>query len=228
NEIFLESGDLLYLYTDGITEAMNNEKTMFGEERLLDILNRNEDMFAQELLTAVMNEVNDFAEGAQQADDITMLGLQINEKATNVKGSFYEMEVIAKTRYLDDVIEFISGELDKSGMEGDIQKEICIAAEEIFINIAEYAYGTETGSVLISICADDEITILFEDSGKPYNPLEQPAPDLDKSPGDRQIGGLGIYMVKNIMDSIEYTRKNGKNILKITKNPRKNQLMTQF
>jgi len=212
-EITLNEGDTLYFYTDGVTEAMNGARELFGEERLLDALNKYKSSFPKELIINIKKEVDNFADGAEQADDIAMLALHINEKG-NAKN---EISVDAKKEYLDEVINFISSELIKTNYPPIVQNEIEIAVEEVFTNIANYAYGQEGGRVKISISTENEVKIRFEDNGKPFNPQEQADPDLNKPINEREIGGLGLFMVKKIMDRVEYTRENGKNILVIAK-----------
>jgi anti-sigma regulatory factor (Ser/Thr protein kinase) len=86
------------------------------------------------------------------------------------------------------------------------------------VNIAHYAYSPETGMVIIRAAAfGNEIRLEFEDAGKPYNPLEKADPDITAQAEDRPIGGLGIFMVKKIMDSMEYRYEDGKNLLKLRK-----------
>jgi sigma-B regulation protein RsbU (phosphoserine phosphatase) len=214
-ETILKPGDVLYLYTDGVTETMNGEKELFGEQRLIAALNADKDRPAKELLSAIKREVDIFADGAEQADDITMLAVRINDAAENpVK----ELKIEAEKEKLEDVINFISGELEKAGYPPDIKNGICIAVEEIFLNIAGYAYKPDNGNVDISISTKEKTVIMFEDSGSPYNPLEQPPPDLEKPLSERVIGGLGVHMVKSIMDKVEYSYVGNKNILIITKN----------
>jgi len=214
-EITLNGGDTLYFYTDGVTEAMNRTRELYGEEKLLDALNKYKLSFPKELIINIKKEVDNFADGAEQADDIAMLALHINEKG-NAKN---EITVDAKTECLNEVINFIASELEKTSYPPDIQNEIEIATEEIFTNIVNYAYGQECGKVKISISTENEVKIRFEDNGKPFNPQEHEAPDLNKPINEREIGGLGLFMVKNIMDKVEYTRENGKNILIIAKTP---------
>jgi sigma-B regulation protein RsbU (phosphoserine phosphatase) len=216
-EITLEKGDALYLYTDGVTEAMDAQKTLFGEQRLVDALNRNRDSSPKDLLSAIKREVDSFSGEAEQADDITMLALKVSDTEKNE--TMRELRLEAKLENLEAVTAFVNSELEKRGYPSNLQNEIDIAVEEVFVNIANYAYEGGSGAVVISISATDRATIKFEDSGKPYNPLEQADPDLEKSPADREIGGLGIYLVKKIMDAVEYSRSEGKNILVISKIP---------
>ena len=214
--IFLEPGDSLYLYTDGVTEAMNSNMDMFGEERLLDAANRTGDSSPKEFLHSIKRELDIFTDGAEQHDDVTMLALKIN-KPGSVADNVKELVVEAKLENLEKTIDFINGKLENLKYPHDLQNEIDIAIEEIFMNIANYAYKPQTGEVAIFVSTEDKTLIRFEDSGKPFNPLEQPAPDLEKPLAARDIGGLGIFMTKKIMDNVEYARQDDKNILTITK-----------
>lgn len=228
-EIYLEQGDMLYLYTDGVTEAMNHKRELFSEIRLISTLNSNSDASPQKLLDAVKMEIDNFCAGANQADDITMLALKIKEKKDGITEdqeiSFLEeyneakeINIEAKHENLDKVMDFINSGLEKNKYSPTALNEIDIAVEEIFINIANYAYESGSGNVTVSVSGEDKTVIRFEDTGKPYNPLEQETPNLEKSPEEREIGGLGVFLVKKIMDNVEYTRVDGKNILILTKN----------
>jgi anti-sigma regulatory factor (Ser/Thr protein kinase) len=123
----------------------------------------------------------------------------------------------AKKENLDAVTAFVNGKLQACGYPPDLQNEVDIAVEEIFINIANYAYMDTVGNVKVFVSVKDGIFIKFEDSGVSYNPLDEADPDLEKPPADREVGGLGIFMVKKLMDTVEYSRENGKNILKISR-----------
>ena len=114
-------------------------------------------------------------------------------------------------------MDFIFKELKDGGCPWHLHDKIAIAAEEVFINIADYAYNPDVGSAIIRIKVDKDVIIEFEDTGKPFNPLEAADPDLSAGAASRDIGGLGIYMVKKIMDSAEYRHEDGKNILVIRK-----------
>ena len=99
------------------------------------------------------------------------------------------------------------------------QMKISVAVEEIFVNIAHYAYGDSVGNAEIDIDVDNDkksIVVLFKDCGTPYNPLEHEDPDISLSAEEREIGGLGIYIVKKSMDEVSYQYKDGKNILTIS------------
>ena len=110
--------------------------------------------------------------------------------------------------------------LDASPCSMKTQFELDMIIEEVFINIANYAYGESTGTVSIDLAlneARDLLAITFRDSGIPYDPLKKEDPDVTLSAAERPIGGLGIFLVRKTMDAMQYRRENGKNILTIRK-----------
>ena len=139
------------------------------------------------------------------------------------------LHIEAKTLNLDKVTAFVEAELKEKGCTLKQILQVSLVVEEIFVNIARYAYvqidpegrvipNSGTGFVEILIDVDDlGIFLTFIDEGKEYNPLEKEDPDIMLPPEDRRIGGLGIYMVKKIMDEVEYRYEGGKNILSVTK-----------
>ena len=131
-----------------------------------------------------------------------------------------EIEIKALTENLQELISFVDGNLEDMGVSMKAQMQIDIAVEELFVNIAHYAYAPDVGEAVMSVAKDKEknqISITFADSGKPYNPLEKLDPDVTLSAEERSIGGLGIFMVKKSMDDMRYEYKDGQNILTITK-----------
>ena len=134
-----------------------------------------------------------------------------------------ELIIRAEIENLDTVLEFVSQQLDAKGCSSRIKTQILVAVEEIFVNIAHYAYAPEIGEASICVEMTDEpvsVTMSFMDGGKPFDPLAKPDPDISLPAGKRQIGGLGVFMVKKTMDDVSYEYKDGKNILTIKKNIR--------
>ena len=128
-----------------------------------------------------------------------------------------ELTVEAKLENLEAVLEFIREALADAGCVVKVQKQIAIAVEELFVNISQYAYRSAVGGAVIRIAAGDEIVIEFEDAGVAFNPLERADPDVKAGPDERGIGGLGIFMVKNMMDAMDYRREGNKNIITVKK-----------
>jgi len=226
-EITLDAGDELFLYTDGVTEAVNKKNDLFSDPKLLEVANAYAGQPLKDFTVSIKTEIDKFADGAEQADDITMCVLRISESTgvvagENEGGSMNELFVEAKIENMDTVQSFISSRLENCPMK--VQTQIAIAVDEVFSNIANYAYVSDdtgnpgTGSVVVRVCVGDEVKIEFEDNGKAYNPLDKEDPDITLGIDEREVGGLGIFMVKNIMDNVRYEHKDGKNILTLWKN----------
>ena len=130
-----------------------------------------------------------------------------------------QIKVKADTAELDNVLSFADTILEELGCSVKAQMQIDIAIEEIFVNIAHYAYPESEGEAVIYVEPGEgpSVTITFEDEGIPYDPLQNEDPDITLSAEDRPIGGLGIFMVKKSMDEVSYEYKDGKNRLTIKK-----------
>jgi len=129
-------------------------------------------------------------------------------------------EFEAKVDELNHVLAFVGEALEEAACSPKTQMQIEIAAEELFVNIAHYAYEEKEGRAWITVKmpeSSDMISVIFEDEGIPYDPLEKTDPDITQNVEERMIGGLGIFMVKKSMDHMEYKRENGKNVLTIKK-----------
>jgi serine/threonine-protein kinase RsbW len=134
--------------------------------------------------------------------------------------SMKELIVPAEIEQLDTVLNFISDKLTEMNCSVKIQSQIAVAVEEIFVNIAHYAYTPNKGNATVRYGIENDplkILIQFGDNGIPYNPLEKAAPDTTLSADERDIGGLGIFIVKKSMDDVHYEYKNGQNVLTIQK-----------
>lgn len=216
-KISLACGDRIFLYTDGITEAQNESGEFYGNERLRSALNSlPEKCHAKDTLDSVNASVSRFAGNAQQADDITMLELAYHpdiETAGSRSGEIFEKRnFTARIESWENISVFIEGKAEKAGLSQPKTMKVLISAEEIFSNIARYAYKEPGNADITVYVSGGMFNVLFEDTGIPYNPLEKDDPDITLSAEERQIGGLGIFIVKKSMDIAEYERKDGKNI----------------
>ena len=227
-EIQLKSGDQVFVYTDGVAEATNANKQMFGTDRTLEALNAIEKGASQQkVLEGVKVAVDAFVKDAPQFDDLTMVGLTYFGPKSNgneekeEEEEVEELTVKANVDNLDEVQAFIDGLLESIDCPMKTQMTIDVAVEEIFVNIASYAYGDKEGDAIIQVSASEDplaIKIKFIDYGKPYDPLAKPDPNTSLPLMERKKGGLGIFMVKKSMDDMTYEYKDGKNILTIVKN----------
>lgn len=131
-----------------------------------------------------------------------------------------ELTIDATIENIAAVTSFVDGELEQLGCPMKTQMQVDIAIDELFGNIASYAYTPGIGAATVRVEVVENppaLVITFIDSGVPYNPLTKEDPDITLSAQERQPGGLGIYMAKKIMDDITYEYKEGQNILKIRK-----------
>ena len=210
-ELQLQPGDEIYLYTDGVTEAHNSNNELFGENRLLESLNSTKGMSVEDICKKVKEDVDAFVCDAEQFDDITMLCVQLNEI-----DSYNGITVVPSMETVPQVAEFMETEMEKFEISPKISMKMLIAIDEIYSNIVRYSGATEA---IVSIKkSDNTLKLQFKDNGKPYNPLDSKEPDITASAEDRSIGGLGIFMVKKMLDKVEYKYVDNYNILTLTKN----------
>lgn len=207
-------GDTIFLYTDGVTEATDSDNRLYGEERLLNTLNSIPYTNMKQLCAMVKKDIDNFVGDAPQFDDITMT-------AFNYRGSMERRELHYDNATLDDIPEvtdFVEAALDEMGCPDAAKLKIDVIVDEIFSNICNYAYDGARGvaAVIVEETQDPHgVKLIFADRGKAYNPLEKEDPDTSLALEDRAIGGLGIFMVKNSADEVNYEYTNGRNILTV-------------
>lgn len=214
-EIQLEPGDIIYLYTDGVTEATNSSNELYGEDRLLNILNSTEFTDMKALCDTVKADVDKFVGDAEQFDDITMLGFMFNGDNT----PFIHFDS-ARIDDIPAVTDFVNEEMEKLGCGMKTIVQMNVAIDEMYSNIAKFAYKDSDGPVTVKVSETDEprsVCVTFIDEGMPYNPLTKDDPNVHLSAEEREIGGLGIYMVKKTMDDMQYRYENECNILTLVK-----------
>ena len=169
------------------------------------------------MLSGLKEDIDLFAGEAPQFDDITMLVFDYKKKeGAAVKEKIFS----ARKDALPEVMAFTEQCLESFGCAMKNQVAICIAVEEIFVNIASYAYGEGSGEACLSFGFDEAerlMTLEVKDEGIPFNPLQKAEPDITLSADEREIGGLGIFITKKTMDTVSYRYENGKNILTMTK-----------
>lgn len=207
----LKPKDRIFLYTDGVTEAREgSEDSFYGEDRLEKTLDR-KFTSPEETLQYVLNDIKNFAGNAPQSDDITMLEFCYS----GLNGG--ELTIPALTDNLVQVIAFLKNDMTQKDICQSAQFKVIQAAEEIFINIADYAYpDVPNGMVdILTNMKDNTYMVAFIDGGRKYNPLAIKDPKITNDFKKKKIGGLGIFLAKKLSDEIEYAYDNNHNILKI-------------
>ena len=214
-ELQLHHDDSLLLYTDGLTEAENMQLQQFGLDRVEGVLRTRRN--SQQHLEALQKAVADFVGEAPQNDDLTMLFIHyLHKEDTPQERHLVLHNDIQQIPQLADFVETIAQEkqLDQSMAMG-----INLALEEAVSNVILYAYPKETDGLVDveAFLRKDSLEFIIVDSGKPFDPTAAPAIDPNAPAEERPIGGLGIHLVRQLMDSVSYERKDGKNYLKMTK-----------
>lgn len=212
-ELQLNPGDTLFLYTDGLTEAENAEKELFGEEKALDIANKFGEISAEKQIDMMYQAVQGFVGEAEQSDDLTMLAIRFQSCGHTLvlDNDIHEMEKLEP---------FLNSFFEKKNLDMSCLPKMDLALEEAVANVIMYAYPEgERGTVEITIeTKEEQIQIDISDAGTPFNPLQRPEVKLSNSIEERPIGGLGIHLIKEIMDKVEYQYKDGKNMLTMVMN----------
>ena len=214
----LVPGTLLLLYTDGLTEAKNVERNAFGRPRIQAFLERfasNEDQSLYNLVSSLSEETHNFAGMAPQSDDLTMLAIRFSPESNRRES----LSLINKESEVTRLGAFTKDFLAPLGLDNKLAAGLRLALEEAVVNVINYAYPAgDVGEVLINADTNGrEVRFTITDSGYPFDPTTVLEPDTTLDAQNRPIGGLGILLSRKLMDSISYNRKDGKNVLSLTK-----------
>ena len=209
NELQLEPGDEIYLYTDGIVEQHNAAGELYGDDRLLATV-AGCDKRRDGLLSTVIADVRRHAAGAEQADDCTQLVMRYRGESETFSREYKPtMEDLAKA----------SADLAKAleGVPDDCANIMMVASDEIFANIVRYSGATDWTLTVERTHHPDGVRLVITDNGKPFDPLSHRDPDTTLCADEREVGGLGILIVKKTMSPVVYRRNNDRNILTMGK-----------
>ena len=221
----IDPGTTIFLYTDGLTEAENIDHDQFTEERILNVANESlstNDHNPHRLVENMTNAVRDFVNGAEQSDDLTMLAIQYTKQQLDVRYQ-RSISLTNDVQQVPQLAEFIDHVCEAMGFDELTTMQMNLAIEEAVVNVMNYAYpeGT-TGNVNVEVQANDaRLKFVISDSGKHFDPTSVAEADTTLSAEDRSIGGLGIYLVRQLMDSVNYERIGGFNVLTLRKKLKK-------
>ena len=220
-ECMLKAGTTLFMYTDGLTEAMNIDHEQFGLERVnaLYATCGEKAMAPRQILDTFWEGVHSFVQDAEQSDDLTMLAISYtpNQFATVLSEKITLNCDIARVPELNSFI-FSIGE--KLKMDSTVISQVQLAVEEAVVNVMNYAYPDHGKRAFVTVKAmsdGHELRFVVIDSGIPFDPTAKEKADTSLSVEDRPIGGLGIFLVRELMDSINYERVDNRNILLMIK-----------
>ena len=226
-EIMLKPDSTIFLYTDGLTEAENQEKELFGDDRMIKTMEEVADLHPKAQIEAMTQVVAKHVSGAVQSDDLTMLSIRCRFKNPRGKegGATYGNANIRRATFhntIKDVPtlgEFIDGIAEEEHIDMVLTNSINLALEEAVVNVMKYAYPEDAvGTIVLeSRVTASEWTFVITDSGKVFDPTKVNDADVTLNVEERPIGGLGIFLVRQIMDSITYERVGDFNVLTLVK-----------
>jgi sigma-B regulation protein RsbU (phosphoserine phosphatase) len=215
----LEKGDALVLYTDGVTEAMDPNEALFEEHRLESLLASQTFTDSQSLNQAVITSVKDFEQDAGQADDITILSLIFNGDPDAGRGKCLDTLITNDLGKMPGFMDAFEVFAEQAGLSLTVQSQVSMVFDELLNNTISYGYQDDDEHT-IDIKVDvypSYLSVVIRDDGVPFNPFSLEDPDTTLSIEEREIGGLGVHLVRNVMDDVSYERKVNQNVLTLIK-----------
>jgi len=215
------TGTTIFLFTDGLTEAMDANREQFKMERVDEVARQalnNHQQEPKQIIDVMTDAVHQFVGDAEQSDDLTMMAIQYIKQQSDVR----MRKSIALTNDIQQVPrlnDFVKEVCETVEMSHEDTLKMKVAIEEAVVNVMKYAYpaGT-TGDVTVEAASNDvRLKFTIIDSGKPFDPTVQADVDTTLSAKDRRIGGLGIHIIRQYMDSINYERMDNLNVLTLRK-----------
>jgi len=218
DEASLGKADNLFIFTDGVTEAMDPDGQLFGEKRLENFLNSADRSTAQILTGSALQSVEGFAAEAEQADDITILVYRLQEAPTITERSSLEISISADIAEIARVQQATDEFVDKTNIGVAATQKMGIILDELLNNTISYGFDDPRGhEIHVNIeLNNDHISLRVSDDGVPFNPFTHSDPDTSLSIEEREIGGLGVMLVKKLTDSQAYQRLSDRNVVTLT------------
>ena len=216
------TGTTIFLFTDGLTEAMDANQSQFQMERVTDVASQalaKQHLEPQQLISEMTEAVHQFVGNAEQSDDLTMMAIQYIRQQSDVK--IRKTLVLSNdTQEVPRLNDFVAEVCEAVGLDSIVAMQVKLAIEEAVVNVMKYAYpqGTRGDVTIEAVSNDVRLKFTIIDSGKPFDPTVLPEVDTTLPAKERRIGGLGIHIVRQFMDSINYERSGNLNILAIRKN----------
>ena len=217
----LEPGEAILLYTDGITEAFNPDHVAFGEERFLDGLSGKDWPTVGEVVAGTVGLVDEFTAGAPQSDDLTMLVVRYGGAKSTERAEDAGIEVIlgSDLEEMPGLMEAMTAFGESHGLTSDVIMEAQLVLEEAVANSMNHGFTDDADHrVEVRIAIEGQNLILeVTDDGIAYDPLARPPVDVDAPLEERPVGGLGVHLIRSLMDDVTYERIDDRNCLRMRK-----------
>jgi sigma-B regulation protein RsbU (phosphoserine phosphatase) len=218
-QMSLVKGDMLLAYTDGVTEAMDIDERLFSEERLVQHLLSQDFDTPESLTDATIERVEGFAGEAEQADDITLLALSYQKEVQDVEVVTFKISIPNRLSQIDTVNDQMGAFCEDHGVGHDVVMKLSLVFDELLNNVISYGFqdedehGIDVGVELLG----NRLMVTISDDGVPFNPFLREEPDISLSIEEREIGGLGIHLVRKVMDEYSYKRRVNQNVVTLIK-----------
>jgi sigma-B regulation protein RsbU (phosphoserine phosphatase) len=219
DEGVLERGDLLFTYTDGVTEAMDEGQSLYDERRLASCLSSLESNSAEASVHSVLADVRGFQGEAEQADDITILATAYFGEPEGAEVGILDLVLASRLEEIDRVNSAFNDFAEAENLAVPTRRSINLVLDELLNNAITYAFhDDEEHAIEVRIeLSSDRLSVTVSDDGIPFNPFAGPPADTALSVEDREIGGLGIHLVRNVMDEVSYNRRTDRNVVILVK-----------
>ena len=216
-ETTIDPWTTIFLYTDGLTEAEDIEHGQFQEQRIFDVI-KQASHEPKQLIEAMTEAVHQFVGEAQQSDDLTMLALQYKHQQPDIR---YQRSITLPNdvQTIPKLSDFVDTVCEAAGFDMSLSMQMNLALEEAVVNVMNYAYpkGTKGMVSIDATLTDKGLKFVISDNGKPFDPTAKAEVDTTLSAEERSIGGLGIHLIRKIMDSVNYEYVEGRNVLTLVK-----------
>jgi PAS domain S-box-containing protein len=218
-EVQLGVDDKLVLYTDGITEAFNSDGQAFGDDRLPEMLGRSANLGTKYLVDAVVRDVDEFAGDAEQSDDVTVFCLRYVAWEERDDSARIELHLTNEMVEIERALKALSEFSDQYDLPPDVQNDVGVVLDDLLNNIISHAFEDEDDHLIaVTLAADKQrFIVTVSDDGVEFDPFLRAEPDIESGIQDRQIGGLGIHLIRNLMDDLSYRRIDGRNVTTLMK-----------
>jgi len=219
DSVILNKDDIFVLFTDGVTEAMNEAEELFTEERYEKLLKSKKFSTAQKLVDTSVVEVKRHQGTAEQADDITLLALQFNGVNKVEERGRLEVKIKNQIAEMELVEEKFEAFAKQHNITDEVRQKVSVVLDEMLNNVISYAYRDEKEHIIevVFVLTSNRLMVTIRDDGRPFNPFGLEPPAINLTVGESQVGGLGVHLVRSIMDEYMYQRQIGKNVITLAK-----------
>ena len=219
DHITLSPNDLLVLFTDGVTEAMDKDSNLYTDQRLEKIIVGAKVQDPKTMVQAIFSDVMAYENGIDQTDDVTILALRYDGNPEGAQVKQLTLTMRNDLKDIETVMEAFEGFAGQHDMPMAVTMKFNVVFDELLNNIVSYGFveGSDQQIEIKLELLGNRLAVIVVDDGIPFNPLSKETPDIEASIEDREIGGLGIHIVRNLVDEVTYQRRIDKNVLTMVK-----------